>query len=210
MNAKGTQNNPYSVSEYQDLLENHLWEGGWVVITAQNIYITKKGNQEKDLGGLRLGSVNNPFSEDAYTEMHSKEQWPGGYVLFIGNTEPTYMRSTESEMAASCGCGSTSGSTSDSTSGSGSGLGCGLTAGKERFRPIGWDVMCEIEVEWGDGTFDLGQTPFVRATLVDYNNSPFVEDGSPIVTSWDGNYHVKIMYGTFPTIYYEIPNFYRC
>ena len=42
MNAKGTQNNPYSVSEYQDLLENHLWEGGWVVITAQNIYITKK------------------------------------------------------------------------------------------------------------------------------------------------------------------------
>ena len=37
MNAKGTQNNPYSMSEYQDLLENNLWEGGWVEINAQNI-----------------------------------------------------------------------------------------------------------------------------------------------------------------------------
>ena len=32
MNAKGTQNNPYSMSEYQDLLENNLWEGSWVEI----------------------------------------------------------------------------------------------------------------------------------------------------------------------------------
>ena len=45
--AKGTIGNPYSMSEYQDLLENNLWEGGgWVEINAQNIYITKKGNQE--------------------------------------------------------------------------------------------------------------------------------------------------------------------
>ena len=41
--AKGTMENPYSMSEYQDLLENNLWEGGWVEIKGQNIYITKKG-----------------------------------------------------------------------------------------------------------------------------------------------------------------------
>ena len=40
--AKGTMGNPYSMSEYQDLLENNLWEGGWVEIKGQNIYITKK------------------------------------------------------------------------------------------------------------------------------------------------------------------------
>ena len=40
--AKGTMDNPYSMSEYQDLLENNLWEGGWVEIKGQNIYITKK------------------------------------------------------------------------------------------------------------------------------------------------------------------------
>ena len=40
--AKGTIGNPYSMSEYQDLLENNLWEGGWVEIKGQNIYITKK------------------------------------------------------------------------------------------------------------------------------------------------------------------------
>ena len=45
--TKGTMENPYSMSEYQDLLENNLWEGGWVEINAQNIYITKKGNQEE-------------------------------------------------------------------------------------------------------------------------------------------------------------------
>ena len=30
--AKGTIGNPYSMSEYQDLRENNLWEGGWVEI----------------------------------------------------------------------------------------------------------------------------------------------------------------------------------
>ena len=45
--AKGTIGNPYSMSEYQDLLENDLWEGSWVEIYGQNIYITKKGNQEE-------------------------------------------------------------------------------------------------------------------------------------------------------------------
>ena len=40
--AKGTIGNPYSMSEYQDLLENNLWEGSWVEINGQNIYITKK------------------------------------------------------------------------------------------------------------------------------------------------------------------------
>ena len=40
--AKGTMENPYSMSEYQDLLENNLWEGSWVEIKGQNIYITKK------------------------------------------------------------------------------------------------------------------------------------------------------------------------
>ena len=41
------KSNPYSMSEYQDLLENNLREGSWVEINAQNIYITKKGNQEE-------------------------------------------------------------------------------------------------------------------------------------------------------------------
>ena len=45
--AKGTMENPYSMSEYQDLRENDLWEVSWVEINAQNIYITKKGNQEE-------------------------------------------------------------------------------------------------------------------------------------------------------------------
>ena len=45
--AKGTMENPYSMSEYQDLRENNLWERGWVEIKGQNIYITKKGNQEE-------------------------------------------------------------------------------------------------------------------------------------------------------------------
>ena len=45
--AKGTIGNPYSMSEYQDLRENNLWEGSWIEINAQNIYITKKGNQEE-------------------------------------------------------------------------------------------------------------------------------------------------------------------
>ena len=45
--AKGTMENPYSMSECQDLRENDLWEGSWVEINAQNIYITKKGNQEE-------------------------------------------------------------------------------------------------------------------------------------------------------------------
>lgn len=45
--AKGTIGNPYSMSEYQDLRENNLREGSWVEINAQNIYITKKGNQEE-------------------------------------------------------------------------------------------------------------------------------------------------------------------
>lgn len=151
MNAKGTQNNPYSVSEYQDLLENNLWEGGWVVIDAKNIYITKKGNQEKDLGSLRLGSVNNPFSEDAYTEMHSKEQWPGGYVLFIGDTEPTYMRSSEEELAASCGCGCGCGSGSMSGCGSGS-CSCILIPGSEVIglpgRRDGKDGHYKVEISW--------------------------------------------------------------
>ena len=40
--AKGTIGNPYSMSEYQDLRENNLWEGSWVEIKGQNIYITKK------------------------------------------------------------------------------------------------------------------------------------------------------------------------
>ena len=40
--AKGTMENPYSMSECQDLLENNLWEGSWVEIKGQNIYITKK------------------------------------------------------------------------------------------------------------------------------------------------------------------------
>ena len=40
--AKGTIGNPYSMSEYQDLLENNLWEGSWVEINGQNNYITKK------------------------------------------------------------------------------------------------------------------------------------------------------------------------
>lgn len=208
MNAKGTQENPYSSSEYQDLCEERSWEGGWVKVNDKTIYITRDGKQEKDMGSQHLGCVNNPFSEDAYNEMHSREQWPGGYVLFLGDQEPTYMRSTESEMAASCGCGCGCGC--GSTSGSGSGFNCGLTAGKERFRPIGWGVMCEIEVGWGDGTFDLGQTPPVSATFVNYNNSPHAEDGWQIAASWDGNYRVKIMYGTFPTLFYEIPNTYRC
>ena len=30
--AKGTIGNPYSMSEYQDLRENNLREGGWVEI----------------------------------------------------------------------------------------------------------------------------------------------------------------------------------
>ena len=30
--AKGTIGNPYSTSEYRDLLENNLWEGSWVEI----------------------------------------------------------------------------------------------------------------------------------------------------------------------------------
>ena len=40
--AKGTMGNPYSMSECQDLRENNLWEGSWVEIKGQNIYITKK------------------------------------------------------------------------------------------------------------------------------------------------------------------------
>ena len=30
--AKGTIGNPYSMSEYLDLLQNNLWEGSWVEI----------------------------------------------------------------------------------------------------------------------------------------------------------------------------------
>ena len=45
--AKGTIGNPYSMSECQDLRENNLREGSWVEIKGQNIYITKKGNQEE-------------------------------------------------------------------------------------------------------------------------------------------------------------------
>ena len=40
--AKGTLGNPYSMSEYEDLCENNLWEGSWVEIKGQNLYITKK------------------------------------------------------------------------------------------------------------------------------------------------------------------------
>ena len=32
--AKGTMEKPYSMSEYQDLLENDLWEGSWVEING--------------------------------------------------------------------------------------------------------------------------------------------------------------------------------
>ena len=32
--AKGTMENPYSMIEYQDLLENNLWEGSWVEING--------------------------------------------------------------------------------------------------------------------------------------------------------------------------------
>ena len=45
--AKGTIGNPYSMSEYQDLRENDSWQGSWVEINAQKIYITKTGNQEE-------------------------------------------------------------------------------------------------------------------------------------------------------------------
>ena len=40
--AKGTIGNPSSMSECQDLRANNLWEGSWVEIKGQNIYITKK------------------------------------------------------------------------------------------------------------------------------------------------------------------------
>ena len=195
MNAKGTQNNPYSMSEYQDLLENNLWEGGWVVISAQNIYITKKGNQEKDLGGLRLGSVNNPFSEDAYTEMHSKDQWPGGYVLFIGVTEPTYMRSSEEELAASCGCGCGCGSGSGSGSewGSGSGSGSGSNDAYIEAGSIVIDTLhFRADVKWSAGSTIKGNVDMSRFEIPSLIKTDESISVTQILISWSAAYTITL------------------
>ncbi|MGN1256763.1 MAG: hypothetical protein ACI4UA_06345 [Bacteroidaceae bacterium] len=190
MNAKGTQENPYSSIEYQDLCEECSWEGGWVKIDNKTIYITREGKQEKDMGSLHLGSVDNPFSEDAYNEMHGREQWPGGYVLFLGDQEPTYMRSTESEMAASCGCGCGCGSGSD--------LGCGSGSGSssDAYIEAGSTVIdtlhFRVDVKWSAGSTIKGNVDMSRFEIPSLTKTDESISVTQILISWSAAYTITL------------------
>ena len=53
--AKGTKGNPYTKAEYDKMVTDSSWIGGWVRKDEVTMYITTRGNVEQDVGGRTLG-----------------------------------------------------------------------------------------------------------------------------------------------------------
>lgn len=187
----GSKENPYNYSDYESMVANHTWTGGWVIDsnTSAICYITSSGNVEADQDGDVLGSIDNPFSHVAYTEMYAAETWPGGYVLDLDNITRYYHRYYGS---SGCGC----------ETGCGCGCGCGnliLRAGNFTFNKGYNGTTKQFSISWGDGTFSGSTYPDVTVLV----------DNVSISAAWSREYSVRINYSYWPVFYYEIPDMYR-
>ena len=198
----GSKENPYNYSDYESMVANHTWTGGWVRDTHNLLcYITSSGNVESNQNGDVLGSIDNPFSHEAYTEMYAAETWPGGYVLDSDNIARYYHRyygSSGCGCETGCGCGCSNGGR--------------LTEGSATFRPSGYGVGWSILVEWGSGVFSGQDKPSVKAALTISGSTAI-----GLKASWGNSYRVNIS-GTIKTNYgethkisteYVIPENYR-
>lgn len=190
--TKGTREVPFTKAEYDKLVNDSSWTGGWVSRDNTTVYITCQGKVEQDVNGCALGSKENPFSEQAYCEMNSRDEFVGGCVQFLGVDEPSYRYPSGVSEPEGSGCGSASGC----GCGSGCGSGCGCGSGRGRLTP-GSEVIALpggdcITVSWNDDG---------KVTVLGPN-------GEKISDVEGDGYDIMIQYGGFH-IRYTIPEFYR-
>lgn len=188
--TKGTREVPYTKAEYDKMVVDSSWIGGWVDRGDKTVYITARGSVEQDIGTRTLGSKENPFSDQAYYEMDVREEFVGGYVRFEGVDEPLYRYPSGETESDGSGCGSALGC------GCGCGVGCGSGSGTIRLTP-GSELIALPEGGSLTVSWDVESNVSVKDTSTG-SSVNFVQNG----------YDLVIEYGGFE-IHYTIPKFYR-
>jgi len=107
---------------YNEMTQNHIWLGGWVLFGATLRYLDSNDNEYNST----LGSQSNPCPYSIYNEMLSNGIWEGGWIQ-DSNGQCHYLQvfnlTMNSSSGCGCGCGSGTGSGSCPACGSGSGSG---------------------------------------------------------------------------------------
>ena len=107
---------------YNEMTQNHIWLGGWVLFGATLRYLDSNDNEYNST----LGSQSNPCPYSIYNEMLSNGIWEGGWIQ-DSNGQCHYLQvfnlTMNSSSGCGCGCGSGAGSGSCPACGSGSGSG---------------------------------------------------------------------------------------
>lgn len=152
---KGTQRNPYTRAEYDELKNHNNWKGGWVSGLGAIMYISQ---DYKDYM-YTLGTKTDPCPMEIYNEMLSNGTWEGGWVEHNG--EIVYLPKLQIDLkpgtGSGCGSGSGSGSVgsgSGDESGSDSGSGSGDSSGARSPISSGEYVIGEVSIKTTTGKFE--------------------------------------------------------
>lgn len=125
-----TKGNPVPGDLYNEMTQNHIWLGGWVLFGTIKKYVDSNDDEYNST----LGTQSDPCSMFIYNEMISNGIWEGGWVQ-DSNGQAHYMQDFNFNLTLNpssgcgCGCGYGSGYGSGAYSGScpayGSGSGSG-------------------------------------------------------------------------------------
>lgn len=182
--TKGTREVPFTKAEYDKLVNDSSWTGGWVSRDNTTVYITCQGKVEQDVGWCTLGSKENPFSDQAYYEMAAREEFVGGYVLFVGVDEPSYRYPSGASEPEGSGCGSASG------------CGCGSGSGSAYIEAGSTVIDTEhfrADVKWSAGATVKGNVDMSRLEVPAMEKTDENISVVKIEISWDAAYTIKLV-----------------
>ena len=115
-----TKGNPVPGDLYNEMTQNHIWLGGWVLFGTLKKYVDSNDDEYNST----LGTQSDPCSMVIYNEMISNGIWEGGWVQ-ASNGQAHYMQNYNLilDFGSGCGCGCGCGC------GYGSGYGSGAYSG---------------------------------------------------------------------------------
>ncbi len=207
-----TKGNPVPGDLYNEMTQNHIWLGGWVLFGTIKKYVDSNDDEYNST----LGTQSDPCSMFIYNEMISNGIWEGGWVQ-DSNGQAHYMQNFNlildfgSGCGCGCGCGygsgygsgAYSGSCPAYGSGSGSnpepetGTGCPINAGSHEAGVV--QLINKVEIHRGTLTISwtsgktIGYNDLSVATItIIFDNSSVICQSSNVVTIWENAYELSI------------------
>ena len=198
-----TKGNPVPGDLYNEMTQNHIWLGGWVLFGTIKKYVDSNDDEYNST----LGTQSDPCSMFIYNEMISNGIWEGGWVQ-DSNGQAHYMQNYNLILdfgsgcgcGCGCGCGYGSGYGSGAYSGScpayGSGSGSGelssegfpICAGNYK---VG-GIVGELHISWTEGNTQ-GQNDLSEVTVsAKMTNYRYCVLQNNLYTTWVAPYEVAI------------------